>query len=68
MSEKIKRCPFCNSDRCRISGEEDGAYVECLNCRAEGPFGDFSEAQAIEAWNLRGGFPMPPMMKDRSVV
>jgi hypothetical protein len=31
----------------------DGAYVACGQCGAEGPFADFTETEAVAAWNRR---------------
>ena len=50
---EIAGCPFCGDSECRVGGDEGHEYVYCTNCGAEGPLGDFNEAQAIAAWNQR---------------
>lgn len=53
MTDALKLCPFCGSDHVRINGGPNSSYVECLECSVEGPFSDFTEAQAASAWNRR---------------
>lgn len=61
MSDKLKRCPFCNSDNVKVSKifftgsdikKRTGSYyyVYCNNCEAGGPFAKTSKA-ATEWWN-----------------
>lgn len=48
-------CPFCGSNDVALQDTQDGGfYVECLSCRAEGPF-TCSRVSAISAWNIRKG-------------
>lgn len=53
MSEELKPCPFCGSDKPRIGRRLDGSvFVECTNWCGASMHGD-DEEQAIEFWNER---------------
>lgn len=50
---ELKPCPWCGSDKIVFGGSPGHMYLSCIGCNAEGPYGDFSEAEAIAAWNRR---------------
>ncbi len=62
MSNKLKPCPFCGSEKVIMNREDDGEvminpvdisyFVVCNKCCIEGPYLD-SRKEAIEKWNLR---------------
>lgn len=58
MSDKLKPCPFCGSNKCNVIEHAfhnlSSTYgVKCWNCKAESwQFFDTKE-EAIEAWNRR---------------
>lgn len=57
MTEKLKPCPFCGSDRTTIWNAGGGQQAVCKDCRATGPVFTCEEAwhQAFTAWNIRSG-------------
>jgi len=52
---KIKECPFCGNDDCRVEKHIGGRYfAQCRNPRCAGNSGfSDSESGAIETWNTR---------------
>jgi Lar family restriction alleviation protein len=53
---ELKPCPFCGSGYVELS--QDGCYVLCRLCDAEGPFiVPTGEDKAIAAWNRRADLP-----------
>lgn len=52
MTEKLKLCPFCQSDAVDVYGDGVLDWVHCNNCDAEGPIKN-SYCEAIAAWNSR---------------
>jgi Lar family restriction alleviation protein len=56
MTQMLKPCPFCGSDKVQTGvmsfGDGDVSRVVCMNCHVEGPNGASEEA-AIERWNTR---------------
>lgn len=55
MTETLKPCPFCGSDRTTIWNAGGGQQAVCKNCRTTGPVFTCQEAwrQAFTAWNIR---------------
>lgn len=61
MSEELKPCPFCGSEDLIVLCDDkifgyyhvqEGTYVHCNNCKAQGPYvGEDAET----AWNNRNG-------------
>ena len=63
MTQKLKPCPFCDSEYVNVNRHlymmEYGCamgdlFVKCENCGGCGPSKD-SEEEAIKAWNRRAG-------------
>lgn len=55
MTEKLKSCPFCNSDDTYIQVNpitKKCYYIWCTNCDVRGPGNHFKKF-AIKAWNTR---------------
>lgn len=48
-------CPFCGSDNVEVVSGSGCLCVECKNCWACGPIGDWreDEAGAVKVWNHR---------------
>lgn len=49
---ELRPCPFCGS----VDVENFGAYVRCLDCKADGPYAwwaDDPSKEAAESWNRR---------------
>lgn len=53
MSETLKPCPFCGGEAWVIQILEDLYAVECRKCWTRTGTYQPTEAEAIEAWNLR---------------
>lgn len=53
MELDLKQCPFCGTFNVIIHTERLGAWIECLNCGAQGPF-TYGDMNAVKAWNTRG--------------
>lgn len=60
MTEKLKPCPFCGSDRITVWNIRDGREAVCKDCKAtgapafngtDGPHGAWVEA--CKSWNTR---------------
>ena len=51
MAEKLKRCPFCNSEA-RVMSEFGDVWLVCKNCGAGTGVFDTKE-EAVNAWNSR---------------
>jgi len=61
---KPNACPWCNGttvatwDKSDVQGElSEFHYVECLNCRALGPWSS-TKPEAIQAWNRIALYPI----------
>lgn len=52
MTPKLEPCPFCASTNIEVNSLQNFIFVECGNCQAMGPTGDFGQ-QAVKAWNMR---------------
>ena len=52
MSEKLKPCPWCNSDQISIDEDFGPFGAQCDECHASGPICDTPETAAAE-WNRR---------------
>ena len=59
-TDSLLPCPFCGGEGLvhRVSGSGRLSRVSCKNCDAS-PHGQFSEAEAIAAWNRRAALPTP---------
>lgn len=59
MPESVKPepCPFCGEQATVAYTKEDGIYVHCQFCGAEGPKTGNSEADAISAWHYTNARP-----------
>ena len=56
MSDTLKPCPFCGSDRLKINETATRAFVECKACKARGPKHESqweSKPYAVHNWNVR---------------
>ena len=59
MTEDLKPCPFCGSDKVRVNSfwHDDYYHVICWNCRASTCFsydkGEDGIKEVVEAWNRR---------------
>lgn len=55
--EKLKACPFCNSQDVEVSENDFGwRAVRCAACKCWGPEGeDDNDNDAVALWNNRGG-------------
>lgn len=63
MSEKLKPCPFCGSEKIVTCAYLGGVHdVRCLQCYAT--FVEDSEQECIEKWNRRTIQPMPQSVID----
>lgn len=53
MTDKLKPCPFCGSEKVSLDNES-GFCIQCKDneCCTEGPYSKSEEA-AIEKWNKR---------------
>lgn len=55
MPNKLKPCPFCNSNDAFLSRADNFTFViQCLDCGATGPYTTNKE-DAITEWNRRAG-------------
>lgn len=58
MTDDLKPCPFCGSDRVTVRNISDGKQAVCKDCKStgapefNGPDNDAHE-RARAAWNLR---------------
>ena len=52
MSEQLKPCPFCGSEKVAVAGWSDCCEVLCENCMSASRVAN-SEEKAIAAWNRR---------------
>jgi hypothetical protein len=55
IAYQLKLCPFCpanDPDEIKVTGEDNGFWVECLNCDARGPRME-SLNEAMSEWNER---------------
>jgi len=55
MSDKLKPCPFCDSDRMSIEPDEcwpSQTVIRCKECNVRVGFFD-SDDEAIKVWNKR---------------
>lgn len=52
MTDKLKPCPFCNSEAKRYNGKIDNYGVTCKKCSAK-IYGYANQASATKAWNRR---------------
>jgi len=52
MSNELKPCPFCGSEKVFINDEVLGFLVECKECCTEGPY-SHEKQEAIDRWNQR---------------
>jgi Lar family restriction alleviation protein len=50
-------CPFCGGTRVFLIDPPD--WVECSDCKTEGPYRDSNRPNAVTAWNTRAGMPDP---------
>ncbi|MDX7992309.1 restriction alleviation protein, Lar family [Xenorhabdus sp. psl] len=64
MANKLKPCPFCNSDHTEMFAyaEDSWFFVQCTDCGATGPE-DHDHNSAIQAWNQRANNISPPQSK-----
>lgn len=58
MSEELKPCPFCGSDKVTVSRTPHSKYgilygIGCKSCNAHGSFRFIFEHYAIISWNTR---------------
>nr|DAM07019.1 MAG TPA: restriction alleviation protein [Caudoviricetes sp.] len=55
MTEKLKKCPFCNSDNIVIRDSANGVdeKVWCMNCQANIPRFRGRRKELIKLWNTR---------------
>ena len=51
MSEKLRKCPFCNGEAVVVH-EFENYSVECVNCKSGTSFFT-SEQEAVDFWNTR---------------
>lgn len=55
MTDKLKPCPFCGSTRVR---EENSPavgmiWIECFDCKSNGPYANVLSGAWVDAWNKR---------------
>ena len=55
MTEELKPCPFCNSKALVVGKDDNGLYVQCLDCDAQlYHFMDkYDEQKLVDIWNRR---------------
>ena len=46
-------CPFCGAGPNLLRFLEEEVVIQCIDCRARGPFFVVTEEQARRAWNKR---------------
>lgn len=51
MTEKLRKCPFCNGDAVVVH-EFENYGVECVDCKSGTSFFT-SEQEAVDLWNNR---------------